>query len=105
MLERKGKIKILKGRVKALPGFPDLVVDDWMPLVMEHYGLTERPKRGDVKYDQMYDFCKNKRKRLYEKQSKLLENPPAQPVESEDDYLADSAGSHAYPVDDTAQGI
>ena len=57
--ERKGREAELKVKLKAISGFPDIKVKDWMPVVMEHYRLDEKLPRSDSRYRTVHDFCKN----------------------------------------------
>ena len=50
-------------KVRALVGYPDLKVKDWMPLVIAHYNLYEKLPCSDKRYWRINDFCKNARTR------------------------------------------
>ena len=52
----------------ALPGFPDLKVKDWMPVLMAHLRLKEKLPQSDELYRKIHDFCKNTRVRRNKKQ-------------------------------------
>ena len=62
--ERKGRLMELKEKLKAIEGFPDIRVKDWMPVVMQHYRLGQKLQRSDSRYMTVHDFCKNWRSRL-----------------------------------------
>ena len=62
--ERSGRMDELKKKVSDIAGFPDIKVKDWMPVVMLHYRLSEKLKSSDSCYWTVFDFCKNKRRRL-----------------------------------------
>ena len=55
--ERRGDDTSLKERIRALDGFPDLKVKDWMPVVMSHYNLKEKLSTSDERYWKINDFC------------------------------------------------
>ena len=40
----------LNVKLKVLPGYPYLGVKDWMPTVMQYYGLTTYLKKEDSTY-------------------------------------------------------
>ena len=39
LTKRKGNVAWVKEQLKALPGWPNLKVRDWKPLVVDHHGL------------------------------------------------------------------
>ena len=53
----------LKAALTAHSKWPRLLVDDWYPIVCEHWGLSEKLKYDDPRYRKIHDFCKNARKR------------------------------------------
>ena len=67
--ERFGDDKHLKKKIKALSGFPDLKVKDWMPVVMAHYHLEEKLPISDERYWKMHDFCKGAKIRRNKKRN------------------------------------
>ena len=66
--ERKGRLTELKEKLRAIQGFPDIKVKDWMPVVMQHYRLGEKLQPSDSRYRTVHDFCKNWRTRLTKRQ-------------------------------------
>ena len=67
--ERIGNDTFLKEKIKAIRGFPDLKIKDWMPVAMSHYHLKEKLPTSDKRYWKVFDFCKNARKRRDKKRS------------------------------------
>ena len=53
-----------------MPGYPDLKVKDWMPLLMAHLRLDKKVPRNDKLYRKLHDFCKNAKARREKKQQK-----------------------------------
>ena len=59
--------------MKALPGFPELKVGDWMPTLIRMYGLSEAPKAKHHLYRVAHDCCKGAKTRRRQKQSLIPE--------------------------------
>ena len=59
---RKKTDKALRQAVRAIPGFPDLKVHQWMPTLMSHCRLSQKPKKSEHIYRVAYDCCKNARR-------------------------------------------
>ena len=70
---RKKTDKALRQAVKAIPGFPDLKVRQWMPTLMSQCRLSEKPKKTEHSYRVAYDCCKNARARRRKKQAMVAE--------------------------------
>ena len=64
---RKRTDKAVRKAVKAIPGFPDLKVRQWMPTLMTLCKLSKAPKTTDHAYRVAYDCCKNARARRQKK--------------------------------------
>ena len=60
---RKTSDKALRQAVRAIPGFPDLKVHQWMPTLMSQCRLHDKPKKNERVYRVAYDCCKNARVR------------------------------------------
>ena len=55
--------------MKAIPGFPDLKVHQWMPTLMSKFRLSKKPKKTEHIYQVAFDCCKNARARRQKKLS------------------------------------
>ena len=66
---RKTTDKALRQAVRAIPGFPDLKVHQWMPILMAQCRLREKPKKTERVYRVAYDCCKNARVRSAKKKA------------------------------------
>ena len=66
---RKTTDKALRQAVRAIPGFPDLKVHQWMPTLMAQCRLREKPKKTERVYRVAYDCCKNARVRSAKKKA------------------------------------
>ena len=60
---RKKTDKALRQAVKAIPGFPDLKVHQWMPTLMSQCRQSKKPKKTEHSYQVAYVCCKNARAR------------------------------------------
>ena len=70
---RKKTDKALRQAVKAIPGFPDLKVHQWMPTLMFQCKLSEKPKKTEHIYQVAYVCCKNARARRRRKEVLVAE--------------------------------
>ena len=66
---RKTSDKALRQAVRAIPGFPDLKVHQWMPTLMSQCRLHDKPKKNERVYRVAYDCCKNARVRREKKKA------------------------------------
>ena len=66
---RKTTDKALRQAVRAIPGFPDLKVHQWMPTLMSQCRLRDKPKKTERVYRVAYDCCKNARVRREKKKA------------------------------------
>ena len=66
---RKRTDKEMRKAVKAIPGFPDLKVHQWMLTLMTSCKLSEAPKMTEHIYRVAYDCCKNARRRRLKKEA------------------------------------
>ena len=66
---RKKTDKALRQAVRAIPGFPDLKVHQWMPTLMSQFRLSKKPKKTEHIYQVAFDCCKNARARRQKKEA------------------------------------
>ena len=101
MTRRKGSDADLNPKLKALPGFPYLGVKDWMPTVMQHYGLTDSLKKEDSTYWRVHYIFKSARdwkNRKRRRQEQVAVHEPDHPEEQQPDVVVPQAGDQASLV-------